>query len=57
VSTLGGEQAARTRWLIVEAAAELFVADGYARTTVKTIAERAGVAPDTMRASGAKYEF
>ena len=51
VSALRGEQAARTRSLIVEAAAELFEANGYARTTVKAIAERAGVAPDTVYAS------
>lgn len=51
VSTLRSERAARTRQLIVEAAAQLFVVDGYARTTVKAIAERAGVAPDTVYAS------
>jgi AcrR family transcriptional regulator len=51
VSALRSEQAARTRQLIVEAAAQLFVADGYARTPVKAIAERAGVAPDTVYAS------
>jgi AcrR family transcriptional regulator len=50
VSALRKEQAARTRMLITEAAAELFVSEGYARTTVRAIAERAGVAPDTVYA-------
>jgi AcrR family transcriptional regulator len=49
-SALRKEQAARTRMLIVDAAAELFVSEGYARTTVRAIAERAGVAPDTVYA-------
>jgi len=47
-SALRTEQAARTRRLIVEAAAELFVSAGYARTTIKEIALHAGVAPDTV---------
>ena len=50
VSALRKEQAARTRILITEAAAQLFVSEGYARTTVRAIAERAGVAPDTVYA-------
>jgi len=50
VSALRKEQAARTRMLITEAAAELFVSEGYPRTTVRAIAERAGVAPDTVYA-------
>ena len=50
VSALRKEQAARTRLLIVDAAAGLFVSDGYARTTIRAIAERAGVAPDTVYA-------
>ncbi len=49
-SALRTEQAARTRRLIVEAAAELFVSAGYARTTIKEIALHAGVAPDTVYA-------
>jgi AcrR family transcriptional regulator len=41
--------------LIVDAAAGLFVSEGYARTTVRAIAERAGVAQDTVyRPSAAK---
>lgn len=51
VSALRKEQAARTRMLIVDAAAGLFVSEGYARTTVRAIAERAGVAQDTVYAS------
>jgi AcrR family transcriptional regulator len=50
-STLRRDQAARTRSSIVDAAADLFVSQGYARTTVKAIAERAGVAPDTVYAT------
>lgn len=49
-SELRAQQAARTRATIVEAAGELFLADGYARTTIRAIAERAGVAPDTVYA-------
>jgi AcrR family transcriptional regulator len=49
------EQAAQTRARIVEAAGELFMAQGYGRTTVRQIADAAGVAPDTVYATfGAK---
>lgn len=44
------EQAARTRARILEAAGERFASDGYARTTVRAIAEAAGVANDTVYA-------
>ena len=44
------EQAERTRARIVEAAAELFVAHGYGRTTIRGIARAAGVATDTVYA-------
>ena len=44
------EQAARTRSLIIDAAAELFTTQGFARTTIRAIAELAGVAPDTVYA-------
>ncbi len=44
------QQAALTRTAIVDAAAELFVVQGYANTSVRGIAERAGVAPDTVYA-------
>lgn len=51
VSTVRREQAAQTRGLIVAAAADLFTTDGYARTTIRAIAERAGVAADTVYAT------
>ena len=49
-STVRDEQAARTRARILDAAAALFLDRGYARTTVQEIAERAGVARDTVHA-------
>jgi AcrR family transcriptional regulator len=49
-SELRQQQAALTRSAIVDAAAELFVSEGYAGTSVRAIAERAGVAPDTVYA-------
>jgi AcrR family transcriptional regulator len=45
------EQAAQTRTRIVDAAGHLFEAKGYARTTVRQIAEAAGVAVDTVYAT------
>jgi AcrR family transcriptional regulator len=50
-SAVRAEQAARTRDRIVEAAAGLFESEGYGRTTVRAIAEAAGVAPDTVYAT------
>lgn len=44
-------QAEATRRLILEAARELFVRDGYAGTTIDAIADGAGVAPETVYAS------
>jgi AcrR family transcriptional regulator len=44
-------QAAETRRLVLVAARELFVDQGYRPTTVSQIAERAGVAVDTVYAS------
>ena len=49
-STVRKEQAAQTRARILEAAGELFETAGYARTTIAAIAERAGVAADTVYA-------
>jgi AcrR family transcriptional regulator len=49
-STVRQEQAAMTKKRILEAADELFEADGYARTTMKRIADRAQVATDTIYA-------
>jgi AcrR family transcriptional regulator len=49
------EQARRTRRAILEAAGRLFVARGYAATTMTAVAEAAGVALDTVYAAvGAK---
>lgn len=45
------EAAAQTRSLILAAARELFVRHGYGTTTVAAIAERAGVAQDTVYAA------
>lgn len=42
------QAAARTRQSIREAAKELFLRDGYARTSMKAIAARAGVSEKTM---------
>ena len=49
-SAVRKEQAAQTRARILEAAGELFESNGYARTTIAAIAERAGVAADTVYA-------
>lgn len=49
-STVRQEQAAQTRARILEAAGELFASHGYARTTIREIAERAEVASDTVYA-------
>jgi AcrR family transcriptional regulator len=49
-STVREEQAARTRTRILDAAAELFLERGYARTTMKNIAVQADVARDTVHA-------
>jgi len=43
-------QARQTRRSILDAASELFVATGYAATTIQAIAERAGVAVQTVYA-------
>jgi AcrR family transcriptional regulator len=43
-----GAQARATRRRIIDAAAELFIADGYAATTLERIAKRAGVAVQTV---------
>ncbi|MCU1451155.1 MAG: ttgR 2 [Acidimicrobiales bacterium] len=49
-SAVRDEQAARTRTRILDAASELFLERGYARTTVQDIADLAGVARDTIHA-------
>jgi AcrR family transcriptional regulator len=50
-SAVRDEQAARTRARILDAASELFLNRGYARTTMKDIADGAGVARDTVHAT------
>ena len=49
-SVVREEQAARTRTRILDAASELFLGHGYARTTMKDIAAQADVARDTVHA-------
>jgi AcrR family transcriptional regulator len=49
-SAVREEQAARTRLRILDAASELFLERGYARTTMKDIAAQADVARDTVHA-------
>src|SRR5512144_29662 len=44
-------QARQTRLQIAEAARDLFFGRGYAGTTIEAIAERAGVAPETIYAT------
>jgi AcrR family transcriptional regulator len=41
-------QARRTRGLIIDAAERRFLSDGYARTTIASIAEDAGISVDTI---------
>jgi AcrR family transcriptional regulator len=45
------EQAARTRQRILDAAGDLFVSQGYGATSIRQIAEVAGVAQDTVYAA------
>lgn len=49
-SAVRDEQAGRTRDRILEAAAALFERDGYGTTSIKSVAARAEVAPDTVYA-------
>ena len=50
-SPLRAEQADGTRRRILAAARDLFLARGYAGTTIAAVAQAAGVAPDTIYAS------
>jgi AcrR family transcriptional regulator len=50
-SPLRQQQAARTRQRILDAAARLFVQQGYGTTSIRQIAEAAQVAPDTIYAT------
>jgi AcrR family transcriptional regulator len=57
-STVREESAGRTRQRIVQAAADLFVARGYAGTTIDAVAESAGVSRRTVFQSvGSKVEL
>ncbi|RTL65984.1 MAG: TetR family transcriptional regulator [Pseudonocardiaceae bacterium] len=56
-STLREQQAHRTRGEIIDAARALFVAHGYAATSIDDIAEAAGVARRTVYAIGGKPEL
>jgi AcrR family transcriptional regulator len=53
-SELRRQQAEQTRQRIVAAAAELFAAEGYARTTLAKIAAAAGVSAETVQMNGPK---
>jgi AcrR family transcriptional regulator len=53
-SQLRQQQAEATRSRVLAAAAELFAADGYARTTLAKIAEAAGVSAETVQGQGPK---
>jgi AcrR family transcriptional regulator len=53
-SPLRSRQAAETRDRILDAAAVLFATDGYGRTTLAAIADRAGVSVETVQANGPK---
>lgn len=50
VSAKRQEQAKATRWTILQAATRLFVDNGYAATSIQTIADEAGVAVQTVYA-------
>jgi AcrR family transcriptional regulator len=53
-SPVRAEAARRTRQAIVDAAAELFAGQGYAPTTMRAIARRAGISVETVNAHGPK---
>src|SRR5919199_1109952 len=53
-SPLRAEQAQRTRAAVLDAAARCFLDKGYAATTMKDIAETAGVSAQTVFAQGSK---
>lgn len=56
-SPLRAEHASRTRAAIIDAARELLIAEGFTNTTVRKIADRAGVNVDTIyRSVGRKPE-
>lgn len=53
-SSLREQQAEQTRSRVIACAAELFAADGYARTTFAKIAAAAGVSAETVQSQGPK---
>jgi AcrR family transcriptional regulator len=53
-SPLRAEQAQRTRAAVLDAAARCFLEKGYAATTMKDVAEAAGVSPQTVFGQGSK---
>src|ERR1700754_3430673 len=53
-SQLRQQQAEATRSRVLAAAAELFAAEGYARTTLAKIAAAAGVSAETVQGQGPK---
>jgi AcrR family transcriptional regulator len=53
-SPLRAEQAQRTRAAVLDAAGDLFITRGYAGTTMKDVAEAAGVAVQTVFGQGSK---
>ena len=53
-STLREQQAEQTRTRVVATAAQLFAAEGYARTTFAKIAAAAGVSAETVQCHGPK---
>ncbi|SEH74528.1 regulatory protein, tetR family [Mycolicibacterium rutilum] len=56
-SELRRRQAEQTRSRVVAAAAELFAAEGYARTTLAKIASQAGVSAETVQLHGPKAKL
>lgn len=56
-SDLRTEQAANTRRRILAAAGECFAAEGYGRTTLAAIADRAGVSVESVKSQGAKRDL
>jgi hypothetical protein len=56
-SAVRADHARRTRRTVLAAATELFVANGYAATTIAQIAEHAGVSRPTVFAIGAKPQL
>jgi AcrR family transcriptional regulator len=53
-SAVRAEQAAATRRAVLDAARELFAENGYAATSIAAIAQRAGVAVDTVYAAAGR---